>query len=211
MTSRRTFVAALTSVAGLGLAAQPPTPTRRVSGAWDMSWLDRFAGAHKQLFDAATFDLSVDTPLRVPMNYLDGLRDVYGVEPPAVNVAIGVSRLAFPLNASDGLWRKYELGQRWGITDPSTSKPAVRNVFLGDASGGDPATVRALQARGALFWQCNFALGAVAFTLARAFNAPLDATRADLIAGLNPGVVLVATHAMAVGVVQQRGFTYMKL
>lgn len=176
-----------------------------------MSWLDRFKGTHKQLFDAGTFDVSADTPLRVPMNYLDGFRDAYGAEPPDVNIVIGVSRAAFPLNASDALWQKYELGERWGIKDPATGKPAIRNLFLGEAAGGDPATVRALQARGALFWQCNFALGAVAFMLARAAGKPLDDVRAELAAGLNPGVMIVATHAMAVGVVQQRGFTYMKL
>lgn len=66
----------------------------------------------------------------------------------------------------------------------------------------------ALQARGALFWQCNFALGAVAFMLARETNRPLPDVRAELIAGLIPGVVLVATHAMAVGLVQERGVTY---
>jgi hypothetical protein len=84
-------------------------------------------------------------------------------------------------------------------------------VFLGEASSADPATVRALQARGAFFWHCNFALGAVAFTLARAAGQSIDDVRAELAAGLNPGVVVVATHARAVGVVQQRGFTYMKL
>jgi hypothetical protein len=141
MTTRRSFVAALTSVAGFGFAGQPPAPRAR---DWDMSWLDRFRGQHKQLFDAGTFDLAVDTPLRVPMNYLDGLRDAYGVEVPAVNVAIGVSRLAFPINASDALWQKYPLGERWNIKDPSTGKPATRNVFLGDASSADPDTVRAL-------------------------------------------------------------------
>jgi hypothetical protein len=149
--------------------------------------------------------------LRMPMNYLDGLRDAYGVEPPAVNVAVGVSRQAFPMNASDALWQKYQLGERWNIKDPSTGKPATRNMFLGETSGDDPTTVRALQARGALFWQCNFALGAVAFMLSRVVNKPIDDVRAELVAGLNPGVVLVATHAMAVGLVQQRGFTYMKL
>jgi len=208
MPSRRRFVAAITSVAGFGFAGQPSGPRTR---GWDMSWLDRFKGQHKQLFDAGTFDLSIDTPLRVPMNYLDGLRDAYRVEPPAVDVAIGVSRLAFLVNASDALWQKYRLGERWNVNDPATGKPATRNVFLGQAAGADPDTVRGLQARGALFWQCNFALGAVAFTLARASGTPIDDVRAELAAGLNPGVVLVATHAMAVGIVQQRGFTYMKL
>jgi len=34
--------------------------------------------------------------------------------------------------------------------------------------------------------------------------------RADLIAGLNPGVHLVPAHVMAIGIAQEHGFTYMK-
>ena len=219
MTSRRSFVTALTSLAGAAftartaapLEAQAPTPAPpgpRAAVEWDMAWLDQFKGKHKQVFDVWGFDLTVDTPLRVPMNYLDAFRDVYHLDPPDINIAIGVARISFPLNASDALWQKYTLGERWGIKDPTTGKPSTRNIFLGQASGGDGATVKALQARGALFWQCNIALGAVAGLLARATNTPVPAVRADLLAGLNPGVRLVPAHALAVGLVQERGFTY---
>jgi len=210
MTSRRSFVGALTALAGAPFAVQPP-PDRTAAGDWDMTWLDRFKGRHKQVFDLGSFDLSIDTPLRVPTNYLDTFREVYRLSPPEVNVAIGVSRVAFPINASDALWQAFGLGERWDIKDPATGKPATRNVFLGAAGGSEPATVRGLQARGAFFWQCNVALGAVVFMLARATNRPQPEVRAQLVAGLNPGVTLVASHAMAVAVVQERGFTYMKV
>ncbi len=35
--------------------------------------------------------------------------------------------------------------------------------------------------------------------------------RADLLAGLNPGVRLVPSHVMALGLVQERGVTYVKI
>jgi len=35
--------------------------------------------------------------------------------------------------------------------------------------------------------------------------------RADLLAGLNPGVHLVPSHVMAMGLVQERGVTYVKI
>ena len=216
MTSRRSFVTAFASLAGTAFAgrsvtqleAQAPAPAApRGATDWDMTWLDQFKGKHKQVFDIWGFDLAIDTPLRVPMNYLDAFRDVYRLEPPDVNVAVGVARISFPLNASDALWEKYTLGERWGIKDPVTGKPSTRNIFLGQATGGG-ATVRALQARGALFWQCNIALGAVAGMLANATKTPVAAMRAELLAGLNPGVQLVPAHALAVGLVQERGFTY---
>jgi len=217
MTSRRRFLTAITSIAGAGLApqtaaaAQPPTAAPAGGGAWDMTWLDRFKGTHKQVFDAGTFDLTTDTPLRFVANYYDGVRDALGAAPSDVNAAVGIARASFPLNASDALWQTFRVGERWGIKDPATGQPATRNIFLGERSAADPAAVRALQAGGALFWQCNFALRAVAFMLARETSRPLPDVRADLVAGLNPGVVLVATHAMAIGLVQERGFTYAKL
>ena len=39
---------------------------------------------------------------------------------------------------------------------------------------------------------------------------PVAEVRADLTAGLVPGVRLVPSHVMALALVQQRGFSYMK-
>ena len=211
MTSRRSFVTALTSLAALaGARVDAQTPAPRAAASWDLTWLETLKGRHKQAFDVGSFDLAPDTPLRVPMNYLDTFRDVFHLEPPDVNVAIGIARTAFPMNASDALWLKYALGERWNIKDPATGKPATRNIYLGDAAKPG-ATVRSLQARGAIFWQCNVALGAVAFQLSQAAKTPLDEMRAELIAGLNPGVKLVPSHTMAVGLAQEHGLTYEKL
>lgn len=57
--------------------------------------------------------------------------------------------------------------------------------------------MRTLQGRGTLFWQCAIALNAVAGQIADARNLPVADVRADLAAGLNPGVELVPSHVMA--------------
>jgi len=67
-----------------------------------------------------------------------------------------------------------------------------------------------MQARGTVFWQCNVALGGVAQQLATAFKMPVAEVRAELIAGLNPGVRLMPSHVMALALAQEIGFTYMK-
>jgi hypothetical protein len=61
-----------------------------------------------------------------------------------------------------------------------------------------------------VFWQCNVALGVIAQQLAAAVQMPLADVHADLAAGLNPGVRLMPSHVMALGLAQERGFTYMK-
>ncbi|HYM24901.1 MAG TPA: hypothetical protein VEU08_16910 [Vicinamibacterales bacterium] len=118
------------------------------------------------------------------------------------------------MNATDALWTKYKLGEHWGIKDPATGKPSVRNVFLGEGSRPGSATVRGLQARGVVFWQCNFALSSVAAELARTAGSPSakpEEVLADLAAGLVSGVRLVPAHTWAIGYVQEHGFTYEKL
>jgi len=210
--SRRSFMSLVTSLAGVAAvhssgdaaAAQTPAPG---TPPWNLQWLDEFRGRHKQVYDLGGIDLDVDPrPLRFAQNYLDTFRDVYQLTFPLVNTAVGISNSAFPMNASDRLWAKYGLGERSKIIDPTTMKPAVRNIFL----DGSTMSVKAMQARGTVFWQCNIALGVVAQRLAQATGMPVTEVRADLLAGLNPGVRLVPSHVMALGLSQERGFTYMK-
>jgi hypothetical protein len=79
------------------------------------------------------------------------------------------------MNASDRLWAKYRLGERSKIVDPTTKLPAVRNIFLDDPE----ISVKAVQARGTVFWQCNVALGVVAQQLAAATQMPVEEVRAE--------------------------------
>jgi hypothetical protein len=170
--------------------------------------VDDLKGQHKQVFDMADSDPAAQPPpLRLPRNYLDAFRDVYKVEFPEVRIVIGISGHAFPVNASDRLWEKYALGESRKIIDPVTKQPAVRNVFMDDSTMG----VKALVARGAIFWQCNIALNNVAQQLAAARKLPVADVYADLRAGLNPGVRLVPSHVMALGLVQEHGLTYAKI
>jgi hypothetical protein len=209
---RRTFLATLGfSALSTAAGAQAPGGTPSGSGT-DISWFDAFKGKHKHVFDLGSFDLSVDSPLRQPVTYLAAHREVSKLEPPDdINVIVAISHKAFPMNASDALWEKFKLGEVWGIKDSATGKPSVRNIFLGASTGAAGATVRALQARGVVFWQCNFALGAVASELAAKTGAKSQDVRADLLAGLNPGVRMVPAHTWAIGYAQERGFTYENL
>jgi hypothetical protein len=211
--SRRSFMSVLTSLAGVTAlqaagreaVAQAPTASAQT---WDLRWMDELKARHKQVFDLGEVDLVADPrPLRFPRNYLDTFRDVYMLEFPEVKTIVGISGRAFPINATDRLWEKYALGERSKIIDPVTMKPAVRNVFMDERTLG----VKSLQARGTIFWQCNIALTVIAEQLAVARQLPAAEVRADLLAGLNPGVRLVPAHVMAMGLVQERGVTYVRI
>jgi intracellular sulfur oxidation DsrE/DsrF family protein len=212
--NRRSFMSALASVAGLAAfdhsapaaGAQTPAPAK---SKWDLTWLEQIKGQHRQVYDYGSFDLAADPlALRFVGNYFDAHKEVSALETPEINAIAGIMFTSFPINASDALWEKYKLGERWNIVDPKTKQPSVRNLYLEDtmASPG----IKRLQARGTTFWQCNVALGRVTMTLAQATQISPATVRAELIAGLNPGVRLVPSHVMAVGLAQELGFTYVK-
>jgi hypothetical protein len=167
-----------------------------------MTWLDQLKGKHKQVFDVA----SVGTALLAVSNYLDAFEEVYSLRHPAVNAVVGIAGKGFPFNATDALWTAWKLGERYEVKDPSTGTWAVRNIFYDKPGASD--TVKALQARGTIFWMCNNAINRLARTWAGEAKRPVEDVRNELIAGLNPGVILIPAHTMLLGLCQERGCTY---
>lgn len=219
MTTRRLFVSllgALTAGAALrpAFATSVPTPPEPPIDPekWDLGWLDGLRGRHKQVFDCGPFEADFP-PLRVVANWLDAHKSVYGLEHPKVNAVVGIASSAFPINASDALWSKYQLGERWKLQDPATATWATRNLYYDPPADSPLArmSVIALQTRGTVFWQCNNALLGVAQRLAKATGEDPGQTYEALRAGLNPGVRLVPAHTMVIGLAQERGCAYEKL
>jgi len=187
-----------------------PAPTSAPLSPWDLSWLDTYKGKHRQLFDFGHANISDESHLGVIRNYLNAHKEVFGLEFPNVNTLVGIAYRAYPLNASDALWERYPIGETWKIKDPRTSAWAKRNIYTdpdqSDAKG--PYSIGALVARGTGFWQCNNAFGYVVEILAKASARAPDAVRAELLAGMMPGVHLVPAHTMLVGLAQEHRFTY---
>ena len=210
MIERRGFLGAMMGAALAPELAGVPTPPTGSPGAqveeWDMSWLDRLTGKHRQVFDLS----NVEAGLRVVKNWYEAHLEVYGLKHPALNAVIGIAAAGFPINASDPLYQKFPIGELWKVTDPDTGKPALRNIFLEGAKAGANfgAGVRPLQARGAFFWMCNNALHGVAARIGAAVSRPEPEVYQELRSGLNPGVTLIVAHSMLIGLCQERGCAY---
>jgi hypothetical protein len=210
---RRTFLATLAAAAGATVLG-PFLSTKRLDAAeapnapWDLSWLDQLEGKHRQVFEVGKLE-DVPGPLHVVANYLDTWRDVYHLEFPEVNTVVSIAGSGFPINASDAIWSKYKLADKWRLTDGAGKEGATHNVFL-DAPATDSkrASVKALQSRGTIFCQCNKALEAIAREFALASHEKLDKVYEELVAGLNPGVRLVPANTMLVGLAQEHGCAY---
>ena len=221
-TPRRTFIGRLAAALAAGLLADAPARLRaqRAAGASaadpdvDDRWLDRLTGTHRQLFDMA--HPAGGVPLRQMRNFLNTYRDDYRAPERDVNVVGTLYHDTLPLGLDDAMWAKYRLGEAIAVTDPSTKLATTRNLFArpqaADTTAGLPtdAGVVELQRRGALFIMCNNALNNWVGRLASAGGgAPAD-IRADLLAHMLPGVVLVPAMVVAINKAQARGVTYFK-
>jgi len=206
--SRRTFLTTAAGLAGTALLPRLVDAQTATSSTWDLSWLDRLKGKHKQVFD-----LQEPDGLGIVRNWLQAYQEVYGMESPDLNPIVGIAGGAFPINASDELYRKFPIGEHWKVNDPETEKPALRNIYLdgGKTAPEQEGSVRALQARGVLFWQCNFALHKISRSLGKKLDRPAEEVYPELRAGLNPGVIVVPAHTMLIGLAQEHGFPYQRL
>ena len=202
--SRRSFLGSVGALAGASLLPNIGEAAQAAQG-WDLSFVDKFTGKHKQVFDLMDTNLA----LIVVKNWLDAWESVYGLKHPDVNAIAGIAGKGFPINASDELYAKFPIGQLFGVND-AEGKPATKSPFVaGDAPGRMAGVgVRPLQARGVTFWMCNIALNNVAGRIAAAVQRPQPEVYTEVRAGLNAGVIVVPAHTMLVGIVQEKGFTY---
>ena len=105
---RRPFLGSLASLAGVAavapgsaLAAADPgygSASAAAAGTWDLSWLDKLQGKHRQVFSAGA---GGPMSMAVVTNWLDAHEEVFGLKPPAVNALIGISVRAFPINCEE--------------------------------------------------------------------------------------------------------------
>jgi hypothetical protein len=210
---RRTFLATLAAAAGttvLGslLSAKGLEAHQAPNAPWDLSWLDQLKGKHRQVFEVGKVE-DVPGPLHVVVNYLDAWRDAYHLEYPEVSTVVSIAGSGFPINASDAIWAKYKLADKWRISDGAGKESATHNVFLdAPASDSKRASVKGLQTRGTIFCQCNAALKGIAREFSMVSHESFEKVYEELVAGLNPGVRLVPANTMLVGLAQEHGCAY---
>ena len=221
---RRDFLAGL-AAAGAGAltpaAALASTLDARFRVPPDDKWLDGLKGKYKQVFDMP--NPSSGLGLVHIRNYLKAWKDNYSLEHPQINAVGTLYFMTIPLGLTDPMWEKYKLGEAIKETDEKTGAFATRNIFQ-KADAGEatmsikgmadwPAdmSIEALQQKGTLFIMCNNAVNFWAGNVAKATSQTQEAVRAEFLAHLVPGVVIVPAMVMAINQAQARGCAYMHL
>lgn len=222
---RREFLAGL-AAAGAGILAPAAAfastiDDRRFRVKPDEKWLESLTGKHKQVFDMP--NPSAGLGLIHIRNYLKAWKDNYNLEHPQVNAVGTLYFMTIPLGLTDPMWEKYKLGEAIKETDEKTSAFAVRNIYQkadpgettmsikGIADWPAETSIEELQKKGTIFIMCNNALNFWAMNVAKATNQTMDAVRAEFLAHIVPGVIVVPAMVMAVDQAQARGCSYMRM
>ena len=207
-------------------AAPAATPRAPTSAAWDMSWVERVKGAHRQVFDAP--EIADAVALHQARTWMNDFAEVYGVKDADTSAVLVIRHAAIPMVLNDALWDELELGKAAAslaadgkeARDPATGQPARRNPFLNaNVRPGDRHAVRyvwpdggldTLLARGAIVLACNLALRHPIAMVARRDGVSAEAARAKVLANLLPGVVVMPSGIFAVGRAQEAGCHYIR-
>ena len=184
-------------------------------------WLSSVKGKHRQFFDMPHHQNGMGV-LHV-RNYLNALRDTYGVKHPDATAVVGLYGMSTMLGFNDAMWQKYGVATPIKVMDGSKA-PATGNVFYRAPAGaaslsltGAPipipadSSISALQDRGAVFILCNNAFNVWMGLLGGGDPAKSAELRKEFEPNMLPGVFLVPAMVVAVNQAQRNGCTYMYL
>ena len=213
-------------VVARGLGAQAPAPAQapRAGAAWDMSWVDRVKGAHRQVFDAP--DLVDATVLHQARVWMSGFAEVYGTKDTDMSAVLVLRHAAIPMVLNDALWDRAQVGKALAeaedgkvvLRDPATGELARRNPFLNANTKADDrhsmlwpdGGLDTLIARGAIVLACNLALRRAVGLVQRADKVPAEEARKTVLANLVPGVIVMPSGIFAVTRAQEAGCQYIR-
>lgn len=223
--SRKAFIgraAGLAALAGFGSRAEAQLVYRRSD--WkieDFHKLTRSPARVKQVFDVTA--INEGKFLNNIKNSLNGLHFGFDVPAGEIQIVAALHGPANMVNFDDSVWRKYRVGEWLKVTDPSTGKPAERNVFYNSKAGKelryasqDPnhedsayqdRSLQGLQARGVKFLSCHTATEEQARLLIRQWSLkeqPEEIVK-DLQSHTQPGVLVVPSMVASIALLQSEG------
>ena len=215
-TARRYAIAAsLTILATATLvtervAARETAPTPTASSIEPSNrWLEGLKAKHRQFFDAPAPAGGI--PLVHVMNYYDTYNKAFGVKDADIDAVLTFYGATTFYGLNDAAWSKYALGEFLDVKDAS-GKPLTANPWraapeiLGMTLA--PASIEALQKRGATFILCNNALEIFSGMLAQKRGLDAKVVYEDLKSNILPGVELVPAMVIAIEQAARAGLSY---
>jgi intracellular sulfur oxidation DsrE/DsrF family protein len=165
-------------------------------------------GTYKSLYDCVQPGGGPDGILYA-RNFMTASQEKLGTKDADMSVIVSFRHFATPYGYNDAMWAKYpQLAGMLKVEDPTTKKPATRNIPLhDDVLGFAGASMPALAARGVQFAVCGAATGFIAGAIAGK-TGDAKAIEAELNANLIPNARSVPAGVVIVQRAQKGGFTY---
>jgi len=138
--SRRSFVStAATGVAALAAMGTVHSAEGQLvytKSEWKVSEFNQLAknpARVKQLYDVTR--IAEGSFLNNIKNSLNGLHFGFGIPEEQITIVAALHGPANMLNYDDFIWNKYQIGAWLKVNDPSTDRPAVKNLFYPSKAG----------------------------------------------------------------------------
>jgi len=218
-THRRGFLARLAAGSlALGLGALPAslsaTSSRDGRGrVGDLpgpdEWLAGVNGKHRQVLDAVSVNNGMS--LVWSMVFLNTHNQASKLEDRDLSAVTVLRHDSIPIAFGDSIWKRYKLGEAFGVMDPATKKPAERNPFFHPKKGElmiPGMELETLLGRGVIFGACNLATTIMSGARADAVGLPKADAYKEWVAALIPGITLVPSGIWAVNNAQEHGCSY---
>lgn len=213
--SRRAFIGTLaagtTAAAGftsLSTASQALNSTL-VNGSDAEAWFKKAKGRHRIVYDAS--EPHEGMPFIWSWVFY-ATNNETGVADNNMTAMVVLRHNAIPFAMEDRLWKKYNLGEVFKVTDNTTKKPATRNPFYQPGEGDFPTPgidgIQKMQERGAMFCVCNMALKVYSSAVAKMSNLNPEEVYQDWKSGVHKDIQAVPSGVWAVGRAQENGFGY---
>lgn len=213
-TSRRAFVGKIALGAAAGVTTlsgfrKPDPQVALASGADAADWFKKAKGSHRIVYDASEPH--------------DGMPFIWswvfyltnnetGVKDDDMTAMVVLRHNAIPFALEDRLWKKYNLGEVFKVTDNTTGKAAVRNPYYVPGEGDFPAPgiegIQKMQSRGAMFCVCNMALRVYSGIVANSMKLNPDEVYKDWMSGVLKDIQIVPSGVWAIGRAQEHKFAY---
>ena len=142
-------------------------------------------------------------------NFMKFSQDKLGTKDSDMSVVVSFRHFATPYGYTDAMWAKYpQFASLMKLDDPTTKKPAARNIPLHDEVMEQPgASIPGLIARGVHFTVCGAATELIAGMLGGK-TGDAKAIEAELAANLVPNARIVPAGVVSVQRAQKAGFAY---
>lgn len=199
-------------------AATPPPPPglEAAHRDWDLSWVDRIQGQHRQVFDCP--EIAEGAALSQARLFLHDYKDVYKLTDADIRAVLVVRHKAFPIVLNDAIWERYDFigKKRTKLKDPTTGKWARRNPFLNAKKDDeyslvwDDGGLDALISQGVIVLACNLAMVHFAGIIAKETQQEPGTVQDEVRKALVPGVTLVPSGVFGVIRSEQAGCNYLR-